>query len=140
MKLQPLTIDVGKCLRCGGDHHKMVFKPFKRESPTPYKHWALCPKTKEPLIIGALNGGDPVDVALREGGHTAVLSTSLEAALNLARKVFHKEPEIPARKHKRRCPKCRRGPVIVSTYKDESVSCHCADCGNTWQPRSKACK
>jgi hypothetical protein len=69
MTLEPLTMKITKCLRCGRNHAKLVFKPFKLESPTEYKRWALCPRTKEPLMMGSVYRGDPRLAVLRDGGH-----------------------------------------------------------------------
>ena len=45
----------GKCPRCGERHENLHFEPLKKPVITDlkdkYTHWALCPKTGEPIIL-----------------------------------------------------------------------------------------
>jgi hypothetical protein len=66
-----MTLKITKCLRCGRNHAKLVFKPFKRGTPLEYKWWALCPRTKEPLMVGSIITEDPRMALLDAGGHRA---------------------------------------------------------------------
>ncbi len=50
MKAKPFEIAVKRCARCGKNHKKVLFKPFKNENPT-YTHWALCPTNEEPILM-----------------------------------------------------------------------------------------
>lgn len=128
MKLKPLTLDIRNCLRCGKNHFGMVFTPFKRETCMEFKWWATCPKTKEPLMVSQSLLTDARLALMRAHGHSAEPAGWTNAVRNLVNRPL---------KAKRRCPKCRRGPIIVKTYANEDVECHCVDCGNTWQPRRK---
>lgn len=47
-----LTVDVTRCLRCGKDHLRLGFAPFKKKSITGFNYWASCPVTGEPLLLG----------------------------------------------------------------------------------------
>jgi hypothetical protein len=47
--------DVRGCARCEGDHDQVDFAAFKRR-PAHASHWALCPKTGEPVLLAVLHG------------------------------------------------------------------------------------
>lgn len=57
--LEPVHLNVTGCLRCGGSHSALLFKPFKRETPAEFKRWALCPVTKEPMLQTMVSKSDP---------------------------------------------------------------------------------
>ena len=42
------------CARCGGQHKNLEFTQLKRPVAVlvaTFTHWALCPKTKEPILL-----------------------------------------------------------------------------------------
>ena len=45
-----MILTIQQCARCGGSHPNLDFKAFASPNPT-YKWWALCPKTKEPILL-----------------------------------------------------------------------------------------
>jgi hypothetical protein len=48
-----VPLSVGNCARCGKKHRPLMFKKFKRQtqSEPPSTHWAMCPTTKEPILM-----------------------------------------------------------------------------------------
>lgn len=39
------------CPRCGGEHWTLIVYPLTNPGALRYTHWAVCPKTKEPVLI-----------------------------------------------------------------------------------------
>lgn len=43
------------CARCGEDHAEVIFRrfhsPVEDEDGTLWEWWAICPKTKEPILM-----------------------------------------------------------------------------------------
>jgi hypothetical protein len=52
---KPVTTTVRSCARCGEDHEKLTFQPFKRAvepgSSEALTHWAMCPNHDEPILM-----------------------------------------------------------------------------------------
>jgi hypothetical protein len=40
------------CARCGLDHENVQARPFARPPAKRHTHWATCPVTGEPILIG----------------------------------------------------------------------------------------
>lgn len=72
-KTQTIAVDITKCVRCGKDHKRLVFKTFKTIT-TEYKFWAMCPNTQEPILMAQVRASDPRAVDLLMRGHTCVKS------------------------------------------------------------------
>lgn len=59
--MQPELINIKACARCGGDHAELEFAPFTLPliiGPFARTHWALCPKTGEPIIVNVIGDKD----------------------------------------------------------------------------------
>jgi hypothetical protein len=70
----PELVDITKCVRCGKNHKRLAFSTFKKKPISEYKYWALCPKTKEPLLMAPVSVLDPRLDKLRANGTTVVRS------------------------------------------------------------------
>lgn len=51
-----MIIDVKHCVRCGGEHKALEFRPLSRPSEG-WSLWAPCPGNGEPVMV-RLSGGD----------------------------------------------------------------------------------
>lgn len=51
-----MNYDIRSCARCGGDHDDIAFKMFARPAGE-ISHWAMCPKTNEPLLLKVIMPG-----------------------------------------------------------------------------------
>lgn len=50
-----VTTNISNCARCGGNHVAMKFEPLKRAMVEhSLTHWAMCPITQEPVLLGIL--------------------------------------------------------------------------------------
>jgi hypothetical protein len=78
-KAQALTSDVRHCARCGLDHEGLAFTPLDKpmagdDASESYTHWAGCPNTGEPIMLGQ------TDIEKAEGEEeTEAESTEREA-------------------------------------------------------------
>jgi hypothetical protein len=68
--------DLTKCIRCGKNHKRLMFKPFQRTPPSEFTHWATCPNTREPIIQAEVLSGDPRLQRLKELGIETELAKS----------------------------------------------------------------
>lgn len=55
-------VDVKHCARCGSDHLKLEFRPFKLvpigdSDGTLWNYWAMCPITREPVLLKIVDDG-----------------------------------------------------------------------------------
>lgn len=60
--MQPALINL-ICPRCNTPHAELEFTPFKLPfslGPFARTHWALCPKTGEPIIVNVLDDKDAI--------------------------------------------------------------------------------
>lgn len=69
-----LTVDVTRCLRCGKDHQRLGFTPFKKKSITGFNYWASCPVTGEPLLLGNPAEAPELFHKVQGAGHHAMES------------------------------------------------------------------
>jgi hypothetical protein len=46
-----ITTTVSNCARCGGTHEHLNFRKLSGEPIGEYTHWAMCPKTGEPIAL-----------------------------------------------------------------------------------------
>lgn len=50
--MKPFKTCIRFCARCGKNHDYLKFKPFTRNrNNLPFSHWALCPISKEPILL-----------------------------------------------------------------------------------------
>ena len=48
------AVDVEGCARCGKNHRKMTFVPFKipmSVGKVVFTHWSMCPRRHEPVVM-----------------------------------------------------------------------------------------
>lgn len=55
-------LDVRCCARCGQDHDKLVFQPFKEPEHSVHVAWALCPVHREPILLREKDDDMPADM------------------------------------------------------------------------------
>jgi len=58
----PAMVDVRSCARCGQDHDKIVFQPFKESRHSEHIAWALCPNYGEPILLRKVEDDMPADM------------------------------------------------------------------------------
>lgn len=46
-----MIVDITNCPRCGGDHNRLVFRPFKSQNNEGWSHWSQCPAHGDPILI-----------------------------------------------------------------------------------------
>lgn len=49
-------VKIVNCARCGKDHDELIFKqfaqnPIEDSDGTIWNYWAMCPDTKEPILL-----------------------------------------------------------------------------------------
>jgi hypothetical protein len=71
-----LLCNLTKCIRCGKNHKRLTFKPFQKTPPSEFTHWALCPHTKEPVLLASVMSDDPRLQSRKALGMTTVLAKS----------------------------------------------------------------
>ncbi len=53
------------CARCGQTHHNIVFKRLTIPAyDGEWTHWAPCPSTDEPIMLGVLDDSADVDASV----------------------------------------------------------------------------
>jgi len=55
MATNQVTVSIARCARCGQNHKNLIFKRFE-SPPDEWTHWALCPKTGEPILMCVVGG------------------------------------------------------------------------------------
>jgi len=45
-----VALELSSCPRCGQDHGRVAFRHLERSNPS-HTHWAICPKTGEPVML-----------------------------------------------------------------------------------------
>lgn len=70
-----ILLDITKCVRCDQDHRAVAFTPFMR-APTQFTHWAMCPVTNEPMLVGSITeeGAKDLWTRARQDGRQVKLS------------------------------------------------------------------
>jgi len=48
-------MSINGCARCGKNHNYLEIKKFKKNPVRNNTHFAVCPNTKEPILIKILN-------------------------------------------------------------------------------------
>lgn len=61
--MQSITTNITNCARCGDDHDKLKFTEFSKNpiidsDGTIWDFWALCPITKEPVLLKVFDDGE----------------------------------------------------------------------------------
>ena len=52
MSVQPLTINVYGCARCGGTHRDLKFTELRNPPPDTYwRLWCMCPTLQQPILM-----------------------------------------------------------------------------------------
>lgn len=56
----PFKMDQKGCARCGADEHRQIsFRPFTNPvemNDGEFTHWAICPVTREPILLFVTKG------------------------------------------------------------------------------------
>lgn len=59
MKIESVKVNLKGCSRCGKNHRKILFKKFR--NPGIFGWWAICPTTKEPLLLDTFKDAEKAE-------------------------------------------------------------------------------